>query len=720
MNENSDPNKKKRTRSRFGCRNCKRLKVKCDEIKPSCSLCLKSNKECDYSIQLTWGGRPFKKKKVNNYGFATISTFQQEFVTETKKSKSKSPTPQSSKALPEIQIQTQESFIVNLEANAKEKANARDQQPKQPQQIQIQRSNITPSTTQTSLDTSTAFPNTIEPVRSDYISEGNSRTAPDIPAKFDFQASEIFRDIETTNIAAKDFLNDCIIPELETFGNKYDVYAAELSPRIKELEENYEDLLDEESLVTRSLFSSVSQDQDSENDNHALVVSTPTNNQTQDMLTGYEFIPFSIVPLPDMLLKVPYFRENYHAYVEIYSKMIVPAPPSTYEDNPLTCIVPRMSLTSSTDGMLSVLIASSIVQGSHYRGENYPQEIVNMLIKRALNDLYERLTDEQEAESDYTLALIMVLACFEITCSEKYDWRSHYYGARRIILSRGLIKSSDDTGSANRKIVGFDLSEESDVTYFFARWFAYTDVIGSLSSSSLLNKTFNGNETHLIWEAPEITQKDKLNLKDIDPFMGFDLRLLKYFAEIVNLVKERERNCPTVDFLSATLIRKALEIKESMSKFLTESEVERTQVLKDIKEQGDEKRLSFLERYTILKATNRCFALAGILQIYRRILLMPAASTLVQELISEITTVFKNDIPVGTPAACCTIFSLFTSGCDAIDKETRAFYEERVLLLAKDGFTFGNTAYQLMIECWSTGKYWADLITEMDIDLTFV
>lgn len=48
-------------RSRNGCRQCKRWKIKCDENKPRCNNCCRRDiKDCDYSIILKWGGRPYK------------------------------------------------------------------------------------------------------------------------------------------------------------------------------------------------------------------------------------------------------------------------------------------------------------------------------------------------------------------------------------------------------------------------------------------------------------------------------------------------------------------------------------------------------------------------------------------------------------------------------------------------------------------------------------
>ncbi|GME77501.1 unnamed protein product [[Candida] boidinii] len=56
--------KKTRKRSRGGCHACKKSKIKCDELKPICTNCKKFEKSCDYSLILTWGGRPYKNPKI--------------------------------------------------------------------------------------------------------------------------------------------------------------------------------------------------------------------------------------------------------------------------------------------------------------------------------------------------------------------------------------------------------------------------------------------------------------------------------------------------------------------------------------------------------------------------------------------------------------------------------------------------------------------------------
>jgi hypothetical protein len=53
------------SKSRTGCSECKRKRVKCDEGKPSCGRCKRFPDRCSYELKLSWTqGRPFKKPRV--------------------------------------------------------------------------------------------------------------------------------------------------------------------------------------------------------------------------------------------------------------------------------------------------------------------------------------------------------------------------------------------------------------------------------------------------------------------------------------------------------------------------------------------------------------------------------------------------------------------------------------------------------------------------------
>ncbi|CAD0112531.1 unnamed protein product [Aureobasidium uvarum] len=67
------------SKSRMGCSECKRKRVKCDEGKPSCGRCKRYPERCSYELKLSWTqGRPFKKPRtkepwVTNLG-ASVAT----------------------------------------------------------------------------------------------------------------------------------------------------------------------------------------------------------------------------------------------------------------------------------------------------------------------------------------------------------------------------------------------------------------------------------------------------------------------------------------------------------------------------------------------------------------------------------------------------------------------------------------------------------------------
>lgn len=53
------------SKSRTGCTECKRKRVKCDEGKPVCGKCNRHPDRCSYALKLSWTqGRPFKKPRI--------------------------------------------------------------------------------------------------------------------------------------------------------------------------------------------------------------------------------------------------------------------------------------------------------------------------------------------------------------------------------------------------------------------------------------------------------------------------------------------------------------------------------------------------------------------------------------------------------------------------------------------------------------------------------
>lgn len=658
--------RKKRTRSRFGCHRCKRLKVKCDEQRPACDLCVKSGKECDYSIKLQWGGRPFKKPKKNNLAEGTVVVFDQMYN-------------------PDKQEETQVPPTQNGALASSTDLTAR------PLPLLAPELSRDPSSSSVMSVDSICSPKNFDFV---HPLDGAATAATDnlIPLEKE-TFMRAFRELDTHNTVAKQFLNDVLLPELMSMNDLDHRSESDSSP---------------DNLII------------SENSHIFHTSDTESFNFSSNLdFTGFGSVPGFLMPLPDILLQNPLYREHYHGYVEIYSKLLCPASPRAYTDNPFTCLLPRMSLSAGTDGLLAMLISFSLCQSASFRGEPYPKETVGLLLNKALDDLYRRLTNPLEADSDYTLSLILVLSCFEIICdSQNHDWRSHYLGARKIMFSRGLLRATNSMIS-QRKRVSFIKGQEADIHYFFTRWFAYLDVIGSLSSSSSVFTSSTSSDIQ--WECPIPTRADREHLKDIDPLTGFDTRLLECFSMIVSLVTKRESSSQkAASSLSLTLIRDALEGKEFILKYLKETEDERDEIKMQLMNDPLNVLNEQLSDYALLRATNRIFGLSGVLQIYRRVLLMPRDTSLVQDLVKEITQVIRDEIPKDQPAAYCTLFSLFSCGCEAMSEEDQEFYLYRISALATTGSGNLRIAKDVMMEGWATGKYWADILAEKKLDLIFV
>lgn len=61
------------SKSRTGCSECKRKRVKCDEGKPHCGRCKRYPDRCSYELKLSWTqGRPFKKPRTKEPWVTTL------------------------------------------------------------------------------------------------------------------------------------------------------------------------------------------------------------------------------------------------------------------------------------------------------------------------------------------------------------------------------------------------------------------------------------------------------------------------------------------------------------------------------------------------------------------------------------------------------------------------------------------------------------------------
>ncbi|SCU86094.1 LAMI_0D00386g1_1 [Lachancea mirantina] len=599
----------KKKRSRGGCKNCKRSKIKCDETKPKCLNCLKKGStNCDYSIVLVWGGRPFKSRKRRTL------------------------------ALPH-----------------------------------------------------TTWINGVLKLENDSVTEK--------------LASEMTSEIITRPDAFKtEFIQDDLVPSEQTFISN-DCCSLEPSTGGLQLSN-----LHESSLSTSEMG--------------PFKASTPPQINLRSL-----HLPD---PRPAILTQSSYYSEIFDFYLKETAHLFVPAPRTLYAHNPFHTILPQMAMRNST--LMNLLLAFGINHRLKFiiPGEDLAFEaldetsslisdgrhIVSNLLTRTLQDLLNQLILPDAQHSDMTLITIMMFAGFDIFFSDaRYKWRSHIYGARRI-MRRRLEASS-------QKSLAISHSEHTTENAFFTTmWFSYLNIISVLSSVNT-----NGSEFDLSGIKYDFSAVDdvksihslRVRLKDIEYFTGLDLKNLSFLAGVASLLSRAESSIDSTP--SQAVIVEAFELSNQILRYLDKSEREREEIYQEFfAGRYDSESSRQYEDYKTLRATNLIFGLTGALQLLRRVIGMQADSELVRDILQRITILIKTKIPIGSSTAACITFCLFCCGSELHDessKSDRQVYTDNLSALGKRGMTSAYKANLLMRQCWHQKKAWWIILQESNLDINF-
>jgi len=203
------------------------------------------------------------------------------------------------------------------------------------------------------------------------------------------------------------------------------------------------------------------------------------------------------------------------------------------------------------------------------------------------------------------------------------------------------------------------------VAYFVSRWFAYLDVIGSLSG--------NKNGTPLAsfyWSNDNISTDEDF---EIDCLMGFTNQCIGSLARISELAKRCEPQridergnvregwvpCPEI-------VEEAVRIRRALEEGLLDRNIRKGCNHRSSTSSESEGAWDATEIY----ATNELFHWAGLIHLYRRILGKPAMDAEVQHAVREIVGLLYK-IRKGSTAEACLIFPMFAAGCDAQDEGQR-------------------------------------------------
>ncbi|KAL9113673.1 MAG: hypothetical protein Q9227_002118 [Pyrenula ochraceoflavens] len=454
-------------------------------------------------------------------------------------------------------------------------------------------------------------------------------------------------------------------------------------------------------------------------------------------------IPRSLEPLPPFLLQNPMNLLYFHHFLNHTARILVPHDCS---ENPFKTVLPQMAVQNSQ--LLHLLLAYSASHRARLLGHPEPANRIAHWVRdvfpslrQALNNLSPDTNTPQISNAN--LATAIMLASLEIISPSTFGisipWQDHLGVARSIILARG-----DSPGS---------ISKRDPVPFFLTRWFAYLDVLGSLSGRNYQNPLFDGK----YW-ADDPDQESE-NAGDVSPdapytidcLLGFTPRCVALLAQVASLARkcDAERldpssgtattdyECPASYIAEADKLRIDIEASRKhihrpcphrhspAPGFEWEDEDEEEQIIQMQQEANRlnpgllddrNRRLSACERRGSAQwdaqetlAVNMSFHWAGLLHLYRRVYLYPRANPEVQEAVRAIISSLSR-VRRGGTAEACLLFPMFSAGCDAIGEREREEVRGRVKGVEEVGLMHVRRAREVMEWSWETGRGWEEVV----------
>ncbi|KAF8472803.1 fungal-specific transcription factor domain-containing protein [Kalaharituber pfeilii] len=433
-------------------------------------------------------------------------------------------------------------------------------------------------------------------------------------------------------------------------------------------------------------------------------------------------IPRSLDPLPALLVENEKNMMYFKHFLSFTARLLVPHDCS---ENPFKKVLPQMAV--STDKLMNLLLAYSASHRARLLNMPEPTDRINEFLQETIKDLNISLNDDDEKKSDSTLATLIMLCSYDIISPNKLiSWRRHLNAAREIILSRG-------------ETAGIHCRDK--VSYFLVRWFAYLDVLGSLSGRDNDQPLFSGR----YWINEDADENED---SAVDCVLGFTSKCVSILAKIGELARrsDQEKKAYLEQFSHGPILSPAeaqeivknwkppADIEEQAKKLEEELEYARNQAGEVAtgqftceSAQASHKHGHHHHRHAPhshhkfvegdpndemdneeLLATNDAFHLAASVHLYRRVLNYPSAHPKVQRAVALIVGAMHKVRHNGA-AENCLLFPLFTAGCEAIQNVHRTYTLRRMQAVEKIGMTQVTAARRLMERVWEEGLPWETL-----------
>ena len=320
--------------------------------------------------------------------------------------------------------------------------------------------------------------------------------------------------------------------------------------------------------------------------------------------------------------------------------------------------------------LLHLLLAYSASHRARLLKHREPSNRIALWVRDVFPSLRRALNNPTGQVSNTNLATAIMLASLQIISPNTFEvevtWQNHLRTARSMLLARG------EAGSVDRK---------DRVSYFLSRWFAYLDVLGSLSGANNDQPVFIGD----YWVDDDADEGGYSF--QIDCLLGFTSRCISILAQVAELARicDGERinpdgvildNWRPPDARRAEAERLKLDLQESRTRQYPGCCPHHHDGEED--EEGRDS--------VEMEATNAAFHWAGLVHLNRRVLGKKSTDPEVQMAVKEIVNALDR-VRKGSTAEACLLFPMFTAGCDALQSDQRNNILGRLLVVEGTGMT---------------------------------
>ncbi|KAJ5675406.1 hypothetical protein N7462_008303 [Penicillium macrosclerotiorum] len=366
-------------------------------------------------------------------------------------------------------------------------------------------------------------------------------------------------------------------------------------------------------------------------------------------------IPRYLSPLPATLLENPINLLYFHHFLNHTSKMLVP---HDCDNNPFMSVLPSMAVDDPN--LLNLLLAYSASHRARYLGHPEPANRIAHWVSDVFPTLRVALEASKEEITDGHLATAILLLSLKIVCPGTFEvpipWQSHLKLARDLFLAR-----SDRIAQPGNRIGAF-----------FARWLGYIDTMGALSCRQ-------AGPPLMLYDSVLAACSRPSNHDEycVDCFTGFTPRTGVFLLRLAQLVQkcDNERFDEVGNFRpgwhpSADMVMEAQAVLGDLDDL---SERAHANPEHHLGVEGDD-----------MMATEEAFRCAGLLHLHRRVLGSSPDSFPVKDALRKLIGALGR-MRLGASTEVCSLFPLFTAGCESRDQSQRIRLLNRFLVLEKSG-----------------------------------